>query len=94
MAVAVAAPSSEASLLEIVESRSLATISTSSSVCSVSSTSTGSSCGGGSGEGERVLFFRGVFRREEDFTLTAFFFGAMLADIVEYICRDLTSMTS
>ena len=84
MVVDVAAPSSEASLLEIVESRSLyiysdiATILTSSSVCSVSSTSTGSSCGGGSGEGERVLFFRGVFRREEDFTLTAFFFGAML----------------
>ena len=94
MAVAVAAPSSEASLMEIVESRSLATISTSSSVRSVSSTSTESSCGGDSGEGERVLFFRGVFQGAKDFALTAFFFGAMLVDIVGYICRDVTSMTS
>ncbi|KAG1690301.1 hypothetical protein GQR58_007644 [Nymphon striatum] len=45
--VAVAVPSFEASLLEIGESRSLAIISTSTSV---SSTSTRSSCGGGAGE--------------------------------------------
>lgn len=58
MVVAVTAPSSEASLLKIEESRSLATISPSVSLSSVSSISTWSSCGGGgSEECERVLFF-------------------------------------
>ncbi|KAG1706959.1 hypothetical protein GQR58_003583 [Nymphon striatum] len=41
----------------------------------------------GSGEGERALFFRGDFRRAGDFLLTAFFFEAMLVDIVEYMLR-------
>lgn len=90
--MAVDAPSSEASLLKMEESRSLATVSISVSSkslgyccvcgfretgCYSTCTSQGSGCGFGSGEGERFLFLM----------LTALLLGAMLEDIVCKMCN-------